>query len=228
MAYLLWGGNSTGSTYDKWGEEIEREFDPQCSLMHRDVPESRLVVYNPSKKVSQLQIKHPRTGAIELDKKTVVVSIDGACRGNGTPSARAAWGVYFGPNSPHNACGLLDPALPQTSTRAEIEALSQALEIIRTISADDYSMLEFRIRTDSDYLVKTMSQWIEGWIENGGRKARGGPVAHFHVLKDIHERVDEMTYGDQGGMHFMFWHVPRTQNSEADALANRALDGSTF
>ncbi|KAI1767937.1 ribonuclease H-like domain-containing protein [Hypoxylon sp. FL1150] len=203
MASLPWEGNSTGSTYDQWGEEIEREFNPDCNLMRQDVPKSRLVVCNPSKRVSQLQIKHPSTGAISLDRMTVVVSIDGACCGNGTPSARAAWGVYFGPNSPHNDCGLLDPTLPQTSTRAEIEAL-----------------------TDSDYLVKAMSRWIKGWIENGGRKAGGGPVAHFQVLKDIHEFIEEMTYGDEGGLYSKFWHVPRAQNPEADTLANRALDGS--
>lgn len=213
-----------GSAHDEWGEEIQRRFDPRCSTMHHRVPESQLVVFNPAKQVSQLQIKHPRTGDIELDKMTVVVSIDGACRGNGTPNARAAWGVYFGAQSPHNASGVLEAALPQTSTRAEIEALSQALRIIREAISGDYSMTQYRIRTDSDFLVRAMSEWIEGWIEDDGRNAQGRPVAHYRVLKDIHERLDDMTYGDDGGMDFKFWHVPREQNREADALANQALN----
>ncbi|KAI2467427.1 ribonuclease H-like domain-containing protein [Annulohypoxylon bovei var. microspora] len=218
-------GNSMGASYDEWGEEIERQFDPTFSSLYRTVPASQLVVYNPLKKVSQLQYKHPRTGNVEIDRMTVVISIDGACRGNGTPSARAAWGVYFGPESPHNASGLLDSTLPQTSTRAEIEALSQALHIIPVAIEGDYSLQQFRIRTDSDFLVRAMSEWIEGWIESGGRRARGRPVAHYPVLKEIHERLDEMTYGDEGGLGFKFWHVPRAQNQEADALANHALDG---
>ncbi|KAH8731098.1 hypothetical protein GQ44DRAFT_699359 [Phaeosphaeriaceae sp. PMI808] len=58
------------------------------------------------------------------DVSSLVVLINGACRGNGTPSAQASYGVYFGPNSPRNTHGLLPKALTQTSTRAEIEALS--------------------------------------------------------------------------------------------------------
>jgi hypothetical protein len=35
----------------------------------------------------------------------IVVWTDGACEGNGTPTARAGYGVYFGPNDPrHAAC----------------------------------------------------------------------------------------------------------------------------
>ncbi|KAI1774248.1 ribonuclease H-like protein [Hypoxylon cercidicola] len=224
MAMLVWG-NGKGSVQNEWGEEMERQFDPRCSTMHNRVPASKLVVYNPLKRVSQLQIKNPRTGEIELDKMTVVVSIDGACRGNGTPSARASWGVHFGEQSPHNASGLLESTLPQTSTRAEIEALSQALRIIRTDISGDMSLQGYRIRTDSEYLMKAMSEWMENWIAKDGRNARGRPVAHYQVLKEIHDRIDEMTYGDDGGLDFMFWHVPREQNRGADALANQALNG---
>ncbi|KAI1496875.1 ribonuclease H-like domain-containing protein [Biscogniauxia marginata] len=214
-----------GAPFDEFGEEVARRFDPRYSPMHCHVPESQLVVYNPSKEVSQLQVKHPRTGALEIDRLTVVVSIDGACRSNGTPSARAAWGVYFGPQSPHNASGLVKPDLPQTNSRAEIEALSQALHIIQEVISQDLSLHHIRIRSDSDYLVKAMSEWIEGWIKKGGRSAQRRRVAHYPVLKEIHERLNEMAYGDDGGMDFKFWHVPREKNKGADMLANRALDG---
>lgn len=217
-------GDLDDGSLNEFGEEIRRRFDPLYSPMHRPVPESELVIYTPSKKVSQLQVKHPRTGAIELDELTVVVSIDGACRGNGTPSARGAWGVYFGTQSPYNASGLLDPSLPQTSNRAEIEALSQALHTIQSDISKDISLQRIHIKSDSLYLVRAMSEWMEGWIGNHGRNAEGRPVKHYAVLKEIHERLDEMTYDDDGGLDFKFWHVPREKNSEADALANQALD----
>lgn len=220
----FYGDDVTGS-FNEYGEEIDRLFDVRCSPMHRNVPKGDLVVYTPSKNVRQLQVKHPRTGAIELDKLTAVISIDGACRGNGTPSARAAWGVYFGPGSPYNANGLLDPGAPQTSTRAEIEALSQAARIIREEIAPTFSVLEFYIMSDSSFLVSAMSEWIGGWIESDGRGSNGRPVAHYEILREIHELLDEMTYGDDGGMHFKFWLVPREDNRNADALANRAFDG---
>ncbi|KAF4994945.1 hypothetical protein FDECE_12947 [Fusarium decemcellulare] len=215
----------TGSPVDELGEEIRRRFVPSYSPMHRGVPDDDLVVYTPAKRVSQLQVLHPRTHVIELDKKTVVIHIDGACRGNGTPSARAAWGVYFGPDSPLNASGLLDSNLPQTSTRAEIEALSQALKILQRDVIQDFSLHQIRIVSDSDYLVRAMSQWIERWIEKGGRNAQGKPVAHYETIKEIHDLLDELTYGDDGGLDFKFWLVSRDQNQEADSLANIALDG---
>ncbi|KAI1140063.1 ribonuclease H-like protein [Hypoxylon sp. FL0543] len=218
--------SSTGSPYSaRYGDEIEREFDPRCSRLYRNVPRDQLVVYNPSKGVSQLQLRHPRTGNIELDELTVVVSIDGACRGNGTPSARASWGVYFGPGSPYNECGVLDSTLPHTSTRAEIEALRQLLRIIQQELAWNVLLKNYYIRTDSDSLMRAMAELMEGWTADGGRNARGQPVRHYQVLKEIHDRIDDMTYGDEGGMEFKFWHVPREQNREADALANAALDG---
>ncbi|KAL6881654.1 ribonuclease H-like protein [Trichoderma longibrachiatum] len=206
------------------GEENQRTFDPRDSRAHRHVPVDQLIVYNAHKGVRQLQEMNAYTGQMSVDSRTVVVSIDGACRGNGTPSAQAAWGVYFGPQSMHNECGLLDATLPQTSTRAEIEALSQALNIIRNYVSEDYSLLHYHIRTDSSYLVNTFSTWIHDWIKNGGMNSRGKRAAHFEVLKRIEERLDDMTYGDDGGMTFRFWLVPRGENKEADALANQALD----
>jgi ribonuclease HI len=208
---------------NEYGEEIQRLFDPSISPMHREVPESQLITYNPQKQVSQFQVLHPRTNAIELDRFTLLVWIDGACRDNGKPSAQASWGVYFGPGSRYNASGRLAPAIQQTSSRAEIEALSQALDIIAEVTAGDMTLQEVRIMSDSEYLVMAMSVWISEWIEAEGENASGRPVAHFSKLKAIHERLDEMTYGDNGGLDFKFWLVPREKNTKADALAEQAL-----
>jgi ribonuclease HI len=208
----------------EYEEEIERVFDPTQSLLYRSLPESQLIIYNTEKQVSQLQILHPRTMKVELERLTLVVWIDGACRNNGKPSAKASWGAYFGPHSRYNDCSRLASNMPQTSSRAEIEALSKALDIIQEITAEDMSLQQILIVSDSEYLVRSMSEWITRWIENGGRGSNGQPVAHFATLKGIHERLDEMTYGDDGGLNFKFWHVPRAKNTEADALANQALD----
>ncbi|KAI3392417.1 hypothetical protein diail_5723 [Diaporthe ilicicola] len=217
--------SSTGSPVDDTGEEIERLFVLDYSPLHRRVPEAQLITYSAQKQVRQLQVMHPRTQEIEVDKMTVVVSIDGACRDNGKPTARASWGVFFGPGSRFNSSGRLSPSCPQTSSRAEIEALSQALATIRDLSHHDMTLSDIKIRSDSGYLCQAMSMWVEGWIENDGLRPNGQPVAHFDKLKEIHETLDEMTYGDDGGLQFQFWHVPREENREADGLANSALDG---
>ncbi|OLN87492.1 Ribonuclease H1 [Colletotrichum chlorophyti] len=206
-------------------DELEgRLFDPAMSEAHRRVPKSELVVYDPTKQLSGLQMYSYAKRGIIPDRGHFVVYIDGACRDNGKSAARASWGVYFGPGSRHNRCGLLRPDLPQTSSRAEIEALSQALDIIHGIVSRDYSLQHIKIATDSEYLAKSMALWMEEWIENDGLNSKGRRVVHFEKLKEIYERLEELTYGDDGGLEFLFWPIPREENREADRLANEALD----
>jgi ribonuclease HI len=212
-------------SYNEYGEEIRRLYIPSEDECSRLVPLPLLVFYNTDKKISQLHMKVRSKPDLVSDETSLVVFIDGACRNNGYPSARASYGVYFGPDSPHNTRGLLHESLPQTSTRAEIEAFSQALAIIREITDADLVLSQIKIATDSSFLVNTMSQWMERWIEDDGVGSNGEQVAHFQVLKQLHETLDHMEYSDEaGGREVQFWHVPRDMNREADALANMALD----
>jgi ribonuclease HI len=174
--------------------------------------------------VSQLRIKVlSRPDPVPV-VSSLVVFIDGACRGNGTPSARASYGVYFGPDSPHNTYGMLPKSLPQTSTRAEIEALSQALDIICQITDEDLLLSEIKIVADSSFLVNAMGRWMEGWIQEDGIGSKGRRVAHFDILRQLHDKLDHMEYSDDGGRQVKFWHLPRELNGEADALAIKAFD----
>ncbi|KAI5867906.1 ribonuclease H-like domain-containing protein [Durotheca rogersii] len=209
---------------DEFNEPIERLFVPELSVMHRLIPPSQLVTFNSAKDLSQLLYVHPRTGAVQPDPMTAVVCIDGACRDNGRPTARAGWGVYFGPSSRYNAHGRVAADLPQTSSRAEIEALAQALKILREIAVADLTLQEFRIVSDSEYLVKVMTLWISSWVRNGGRRTDRSPVQHFETLRRLYKTIDEMYYDDLGALNVKFWHVPRKSNKGADALANRALN----
>jgi ribonuclease HI len=210
--------------YNDLGEEIRRLFDPSDDRCTRSIPLDQLVVYNAQKKVSQLRMKVMAKPEPFRDEHSMVVYIDGACRNNGAPTARASYGVYFGPDSPYNSYGLLSDSLPQTSTRAEIEALCQAIEIVCEITDRDFKLSHIKIATDSSFLVDAMSQWMERWIENDGAGSNGRQVAHFGVLKQLHDKLDYMEYSDEGGREVQFWHVPREMNREADALANEALD----
>ena len=122
----------------EFGEENHRVFDaladPFDVAIARSQP-SQLLKYNQEKQFFQLQGSTVAARDVPLlDASSVVVHIDGACRNNGRRNARAAYGVYFGPDSRYNASGLLDPFLPQTSIRAEIEALAKAVEITSALS----------------------------------------------------------------------------------------------
>ncbi|KAF6810670.1 glycoside hydrolase family 5 protein [Colletotrichum sojae] len=199
--------------------EDNRLFNPRISMPYRDIPRSQLVVYDPTKQITRLQMYIPGEGVV-VDKGSCVVYISSACRNTGQPSAKASWAAYLGPGSRHSRSGPLHPDLPQTSSRAEIEALSRALDVVRAIRLRDQKLSAVKIATDSEFLVRAMAMWIE----DGGVNSKGKRVAHFETLRQIHERLEEMTYGEEGGLDFCFWAISREENMEAEKIANRALD----
>ncbi|KAI9687158.1 MAG: hypothetical protein M1822_002569 [Bathelium mastoideum] len=209
---------------DLYGEEIRRLWHPDEIYRAADVKSVGLLAYNQEKQITQHWLWSYGKG-VYVNAHSMVVYIDRACRNNGRPSAKASYGIWFGSESKHNVCGLIDSSIPQTSTRAEIEALSKALETIREICAKDFALTEIKIATDSSFLVNAFSLWIETWIEDNGLGSDGQPIKHFERLKEIHDVLDEMEYGDDGGIGCEFWEIPRDDNGEADALANSALDG---
>lgn len=168
--------NPITMSYNSNLDESRRIYNPSEDPYSRQVPPHQLVVYNTNKHICQLQMQlHPTTAPFP-DTRSLVVFIDDACRGNSTPSARASYGVYFGPRSPYNVYGLLPSTLPQTSTHAEIEALSHALAIVDDITRHDHMLTSIKFATDSVFLVNAMGVWMEQWIENRGigSNGRGG------------------------------------------------------
>jgi ribonuclease HI len=159
--------------------------------------------------------------------KSIIVSVDGGSRGNDSikRSSRAAFGVSFGPGCIWNVSHVLKPNEPQTSSRAELEAVRQALQVVLTRRAQGEfdGWREVIIKTDSDYVAKSLTQYIWEWQVNGYRKADGKPVKHAELIQEIHATISAM----EQHMSIRFWRVDRQWNMEADALVNRALDGAS-
>lgn len=77
------------------------------------------------------------------------------------------------------------------------------------------------IQTDSDYLVKCMTQSLRKWKSNKFRNAKGKPVVNQELFEEIDNRIMKL---NARGTRYVFLHVPRSKNKEADRLANEALD----
>ncbi|KLU92759.1 hypothetical protein MAPG_11661 [Magnaporthiopsis poae ATCC 64411] len=74
-----------------------------------------------------------------------------------------------------------------------------------------------------------MSEWIEEWIENRGRRESGGRVPNFEALSEVNDLVDEVEYGSArgdggGGLEISFWHAPRDGFFSADWLVEYGFD----
>ncbi|EHK45693.1 hypothetical protein TRIATDRAFT_88906 [Trichoderma atroviride IMI 206040] len=202
------------TSYRRRGGEFEipgRKFNPAYESLHRHIPNDKLLVYNASKGVLKIQEQ-------DTQSNSLVLSIGGTCRNPGTPGARAAWGVYFGPESPYNASALLDPALPQTKARAEMEALRQALSIIKAkIISGDYQPRRCVIKTHSSYIRRVFPRLVH-------RRA-AEKVVFSELLMEIEEQLEDMGYVDgvDRSTNAMFWCVEQEENREADGLAVDAL-----
>ena len=140
----------------------------------------------------------------------MLIAVDGACSGNGTPLARAGVGIFFGPGSPHNVSEAI--AGTQTSQRAEIIAAIKALRKAATLFENVITIGKIVLLSDSNYVVSAMTDWIYTWKENGWKNANGRPVenkADFEELDAVIEQLEE------DGLDVNFWLVGREHNAEA-------------
>jgi ribonuclease HI len=127
-------------------------------------------------------------------------SIDGASRGNPGPASYAV--VVRGPNG-ETVYEVGKYIGRVTNNIAEYYGLIAALDYAST-----HGIQSLRVRSDSELLVRQMQ----------GRYKVKSPD-----LRPLHERASKLAHG----LHtFRIEHVMREQNSEADRLANAALDAT--
>jgi ribonuclease HI len=103
---------------------------------------------------------------------------DGACSGNPGPGG---WGTvaYFEDGSCHELGGR-DGAT--TNNRMEMQAAIAALQFF----ADTQQIEPCVLYTDSEYLIKGITQWVKGWKKKGWKTAAGKPVLN----QDLWETLD--------------------------------------
>ena len=106
--------------------------------------------------------------------REVLIYIDGACSNNGTPNARAGFGVKWGPTQ--HLSGRLEGGDPETSNRAELRAAIVALSL-RYWNGEGFDKVI--LACDSEYVVKGISEWVlnligkaMGGVRLGGRRWR--------------------------------------------------------
>ena len=138
--------------------------------------------------------------------KKVQVITDGACSGNPGPGGWAAILRYN-----HHEKELWGSEPHTTNNRMEMTA---AIEALRSLKEN----CEIEVVTDSEYLKKGITEWINGWKRKGWMTAAKKPV----VNQDLWQTLDE-----QVGRHKTTWvwtkgHASHADNNRCDELATRA------
>lgn len=136
------------------------------------------------------------------DFSRCVVYVDGACLGNGTANARAGYGVWCYHDDDINLIGRLKGN--QTNQRAELGAgfygVKQAIK-------NGYKKVT--IKSDSNYLVKGITEWYPKRLRNGTLDEMANAYEFGLIWDAMHD------------INAKFKWVPREDNGVADLLARR-------
>ncbi|KAJ7740216.1 ribonuclease H-like domain-containing protein [Mycena maculata] len=162
------------------------------------------------------------------------VFVDGACAGNGTYGARAGIGCAMGLREEDQlslpVTDGMDPRGPRTNQRAELLAAIHGLQLV--VDADrEYHVgsrahlksreteREYIVVSDSEYVVKGITEWVQQWKRNSWLTTTG----HTAENADLFRRLDDIVSAHESrGLKVQFFHVGRELNSVADSLATRA------
>ncbi|KFA80131.1 hypothetical protein S40288_04648 [Stachybotrys chartarum IBT 40288] len=187
-------GNGVGNPKSPAGVVLPRRFDPSLSIMHRALRPPAIFHYDAATHTTLLKLHNPARPLPEVQPRSMVVWISGAARNPGSWRARGAWGMYFGPGSKYNAGGCVEHRFAQTRDRAELDSLTAMLFTLRFTILEELPQKpkKLYIVTDCGKLVRSMTEYMDGWLERKGVTKLGEKVPHWHELISVNNFWEEM------------------------------------
>ena len=142
------------------------------------------------------------------DEKTFVeIFADGACSGN---PGIGGFGAIL--RSGEKCRELSGCEKLTTNNRMEMMAVITALEALKRPCG-------VRITTDSKYLVKGMTEWIEGWKKNNWKNSQRKDVLN----RDLWERLLQAAEDHEIEWEWIKGHNGHDENERCDLLAREAV-----
>ena len=144
------------------------------------------------------------------DRPQVVIYTDGACSGNPGPGGWAALLIFKGREKE-----LSGSEKQTTNNRMEITAAVRAFRALKEPCKVD-------IYTDSEYLKKGITEWIQNWKKLGWRRGSPGktkPLANADLWKEL----DQAILDHQVAWHWVRGHAGHRENERVDRLAVSAM-----
>jgi len=146
------------------------------------------------------------------DSIAIEAATDGACSGNPGPGG---WGglIIFDDKSELEIGG---SELNTTNNRMELTAAIKTLEKLKT-----YKLKEnFKLRTDSKYVIEGYTKWITNWKRNGWKTSSGKSVQNL----DLWQKIDQLRINGLV-MEYVKGHSGDEQNDRVDKIATNYSKG---
>ncbi|NBX74882.1 MAG: ribonuclease HI [Alphaproteobacteria bacterium] len=142
-----------------------------------------------------------------MTKDTVEIFTDGACSGN---PGRGGWGAllrYGGQEK--ELSGAEDDT---TNNRMELRAAIEALKALKKTS-------KIVLITDSEYVMKGITEWVPGWVKKGWKTSSNQPVKN----RDLWEELYALSKQHSIAWQWVRGHNGHPENERVDALARGAI-----
>ena len=149
---------------------------------------------------------------MNIDSIAIEAATDGACSGNPGPGG---WGglIIFDDKSELEIGGSEQNT---TNNRMELTAAIKTLEKLKT-----YKLKEnFKLRTDSKYVIEGYTKWITNWKRNGWKTSSGKSVQNL----DLWQKIDQLRINGLV-MEYVKGHSGDKQNDRVDKIATNYSKG---
>lgn len=144
---------------------------------------------------------------------------DGACLGNGREGyGFGGWAAVIVNNKTGAETEMSGCAGPDTTNQVmELSGVQEGLDKLMEIGEQDSTVT---VCSDSQYVIKGITEWSRGWEENGWRNSAGNPVKNQAIWKGLLDTL--RTCGMSIGFKWTKGHADHYYNSLCDLLATTA------
>lgn len=145
---------------------------------------------------------------MKTDNNTIVeIFTDGACSGNPGPGGYGAI-IRFGDKT--KEISGYEPNT--TNNRMEMTAVIKALQQLKR-------PCKIKLITDSNYVIKGMTQWLPGWIKRNWINSQKKPVLNRDLWEELikHQQPHKIEWVWVKG------HKGHKENEHCDELARKAI-----
>ena len=140
-------------------------------------------------------------------KTLVEIYADGACSGN--PGVGGFGAILKSGDKLREISGC-DPAT--TNNRMELMGVISAFEALK-------KPCRVRVTTDSTYVMKGMTEWIDGWLRNNWRNSQKKEVMN----RDLWERLLRASQPHEVEWSWIKGHNGHAENERCDFLAREEI-----